>query len=36
VYRQDRPLTAAARALVDIILPRKKAPAKGKSSAAQR
>src|SRR5271155_3351782 len=26
VYRQDRPLTAAARALVDIILPLKKAP----------
>jgi len=36
VYRQDRPLTAAARALVDIILPRKKAPAKVKSSPAQR
>jgi DNA-binding transcriptional LysR family regulator len=36
VYRQDRPLTAAARALVDIILPRKKTPAKGKSVAPQR
>jgi DNA-binding transcriptional LysR family regulator len=36
VYRQDRPLTAAARALVDIILPRKKVPAKVKSGPAQR
>jgi hypothetical protein len=25
VFRQDRPLTAAAQALVDIILPKKKA-----------
>ncbi len=32
VYRQDRPLTAAAQALVDIILPKKKArPAKAET-----
>jgi DNA-binding transcriptional LysR family regulator len=36
VYRQDRPLTAAARALVDVILPRKKAPPKAKSVSPQR
>ena len=36
VYRQDRPLTAAAQALVDIILPRKKAQSKAKSAANQR
>jgi DNA-binding transcriptional LysR family regulator len=35
VYRQDRPLTAAARALVDIILPRKKAHAKVKTGPIQ-
>ena len=32
VYRQDRPLTAAAQALVDIILARKKAPARRKAA----
>ncbi|MGA7839733.1 MAG: LysR family transcriptional regulator [Candidatus Acidiferrales bacterium] len=36
VYRQDRPLTAAARALVDVILPRKKSPPKAKTAPAQR
>jgi DNA-binding transcriptional LysR family regulator len=32
VYRRDRPLTAAAQALVEIILPGKKSRAKGKKS----
>ena len=36
VYRQDRPLTAAAQALVDIILPRKKPQSKAKGAANQR
>jgi DNA-binding transcriptional LysR family regulator len=32
VYRQDRPLTGAAQALVDIILSRKKSPARRKAA----
>jgi DNA-binding transcriptional LysR family regulator len=32
VYRQDRPLTGAAQALVDIILSRKKSPARRKGT----
>jgi DNA-binding transcriptional LysR family regulator len=32
VYRRDRPLTAAARALVQIIVPGKKARAKGRTN----
>jgi DNA-binding transcriptional LysR family regulator len=32
VYRQDRPLTGAAQALVDIILSRKKAPPRRKGA----
>jgi DNA-binding transcriptional LysR family regulator len=32
VYRQDRPLTGAAQALVDIILSRKKSPARKKGT----
>lgn len=35
VYRQDRPLTGAAQALVDVILARKKAGAHKKSSHAE-
>jgi DNA-binding transcriptional LysR family regulator len=35
VYRQDRPLTGAAQALVDIILSRKKSPARKKGVAVE-
>ncbi len=35
VYRQDRPLTGAAQALVDIILSRKKSPARKKGVQAE-